>query len=255
MIDLSGKKRLERSDNVCRAITGSVSVENVHPLQGGFFRPKDRRGRRPGMPIEPIWVFYLKYLWETCRRVCDTPRIGYGLTCIVGASRASSGWLPTLTKRLGLGVSEEKREPVSDIDAVAVDSLKVLDPKRPIREADVTRTSLNGRSWPISLKTSVSNFAINRPGHSKALDCETLVVSGWVRDWQRYQVRKLSEVLGGCCEKELIARAIRSSESESIELENAFEMGEQHFNFLAQSSRGAALHELAIWRAMSRAPS
>ncbi len=65
MIDLSGKKRLERSDNVCRAITGSVSVENVHPLQGGFFRPKDRRGRRPGMPIEPIWVFYLKYLWET----------------------------------------------------------------------------------------------------------------------------------------------------------------------------------------------
>ncbi len=139
MIDLSEKKRLERSDNVCRAITGSVSVENVHPLQGGFFRPKDRRGRRPGMPIEPIWVFYLKYLWETCRRVCDTPRIGYGLTCIVGASRASSGWLPTLTKRLGLGVSEEKREPVSDIDAVAVDSLKVLDPKRPIREADAAK--------------------------------------------------------------------------------------------------------------------
>jgi hypothetical protein len=63
------------------------------------------------------------------------------------------------------------------------------------------------------------------------------------------------EVLGGCCEKELIARTIRSSESESIELENAFEMGEQHFNFLAQSSRGAAFHELAIWRAVSRAPS
>ena len=30
--------------------------------------------------------------------------------------------------------SEEKREPVSDIDTAAVDSLKVLDPKRPIRE-------------------------------------------------------------------------------------------------------------------------
>jgi hypothetical protein len=33
--------------------------------------------------------------------------------------------------------SEEKHEPVSDIDTVAVDSLKVLDPERPIREADM----------------------------------------------------------------------------------------------------------------------
>ena len=40
----------------------------------------------------------------------------------------------------GLGAdSEEKREPVSDIDTAAADSLKVLDPKRPIREADIER--------------------------------------------------------------------------------------------------------------------
>src|SRR5580700_6940928 len=31
--------------------------------------------------------------------------------------------------------SEEKHEPASDIDTVVVDSLKALDPKRPIREA------------------------------------------------------------------------------------------------------------------------
>jgi len=38
----------------------------------------------------------------------------------------------------GPGVdSEEKHEPVSDIDIAVVDSLKALDPKRPIREADV----------------------------------------------------------------------------------------------------------------------
>ena len=38
----------------------------------------------------------------------------------------------------GLGAdSEEKREPVSDIDTAVVDSLKVLDLKRPIREADI----------------------------------------------------------------------------------------------------------------------
>jgi len=33
--------------------------------------------------------------------------------------------------------SEEKHEPASDIDTVPVDSLKALDPKRPIREADM----------------------------------------------------------------------------------------------------------------------
>jgi hypothetical protein len=33
--------------------------------------------------------------------------------------------------------SEEKREPASDVDTVVVDSLKALDPNRPIREADI----------------------------------------------------------------------------------------------------------------------
>ena len=39
----------------------------------------------------------------------------------------------------GLGAdSEEKHEPASDIDtAMVVDSLKALDPRRPIREADI----------------------------------------------------------------------------------------------------------------------
>jgi hypothetical protein len=47
--------------------------------------------------------------------------------------------------REGLGAdSEEKREPVSDIDTAVVDSLKALDPKRPIREADInSRASLS----------------------------------------------------------------------------------------------------------------
>jgi hypothetical protein len=33
--------------------------------------------------------------------------------------------------------SEEKREPASDINTAVVDSLKALDPDRPIREADI----------------------------------------------------------------------------------------------------------------------
>jgi hypothetical protein len=38
--------------------------------------------------------------------------------------------------------SEEKREPAGDIDTVVVDGLKVLDPKRPIREADICRAQV-----------------------------------------------------------------------------------------------------------------
>jgi len=33
--------------------------------------------------------------------------------------------------------SEEKRVPASDVDTVMVDSLKALDPNRPLREADI----------------------------------------------------------------------------------------------------------------------
>jgi hypothetical protein len=53
-----------------------------------------------------------------------------------------------LTKKApykGLGAdSEEKHEPVSDIDTAVVDSLKVLDPKRPIREATLAVHCGNG---------------------------------------------------------------------------------------------------------------
>jgi hypothetical protein len=49
--------------------------------------------------------------------------------------------LNLLTKKApykGLGAdSEEKHEPVSDIDTAAADSLKALDPEWPIREADM----------------------------------------------------------------------------------------------------------------------
>ncbi|MGE5163490.1 MAG: hypothetical protein ACM3IH_05630, partial [Sphingobacteriales bacterium] len=44
----------------------------------------------------------------------------------------------------GLGAdSEEKREPASDIDTILVDSLKALDPNRPIREADISPARLD----------------------------------------------------------------------------------------------------------------
>ena len=43
---------------------GCVTVEGIHPLQGGIFRRKVRRMRRPGRPIENPFIFYPRRLWE-----------------------------------------------------------------------------------------------------------------------------------------------------------------------------------------------
>jgi radical SAM superfamily enzyme YgiQ (UPF0313 family) len=40
----------------------SDQLEKVHPMQGGILRRKVRTDRRPGLPPEPIWSFYPKYL-------------------------------------------------------------------------------------------------------------------------------------------------------------------------------------------------
>jgi hypothetical protein len=46
----------------------------------------------------------------------------------------------------GLGAdSEEKHEPASDIDTAVADSLKALDLKRPIREADIPESGCDVR--------------------------------------------------------------------------------------------------------------
>ena len=43
---------------------GCIELEKVHPLQGGYFRCKYRRDRRPGFPIESPLIFYPRYVAE-----------------------------------------------------------------------------------------------------------------------------------------------------------------------------------------------
>jgi radical SAM superfamily enzyme YgiQ (UPF0313 family) len=43
---------------------GCIHIEKVHPLEGGFFRRKSRKDRRPSLPIESPFVFYPKYFSE-----------------------------------------------------------------------------------------------------------------------------------------------------------------------------------------------
>ena len=47
--------------------------------------------------------------------------------------------------------SEEKHEPARDIDTAAVDSLKALDPERPIREATIGGTIRLPRRYAVLL--------------------------------------------------------------------------------------------------------
>ena len=42
----------------------SLTIEKVHPLQGGFVRLKNRHERRPELPVEPVWRFYPRVAWE-----------------------------------------------------------------------------------------------------------------------------------------------------------------------------------------------
>jgi hypothetical protein len=44
---------------------GCFAFEKVHPLEGGYLRLKFRRDRRPGLGIEPSWIFYPRYGLET----------------------------------------------------------------------------------------------------------------------------------------------------------------------------------------------
>jgi hypothetical protein len=40
----------------------SVVLEKVHPYQGGYFRRKYRRDRRPTLPVESVFVFWPRFV-------------------------------------------------------------------------------------------------------------------------------------------------------------------------------------------------
>jgi hypothetical protein len=48
---------------------GCIGLEGIHPLEGGFLRMKHRRTRRAGLPLESMFLFYPKFLFETVSKV------------------------------------------------------------------------------------------------------------------------------------------------------------------------------------------
>ena len=43
---------------------GCVTMEKIHPLEGGYLRRKARRDRRPGLPLENPLMFYPSYVFD-----------------------------------------------------------------------------------------------------------------------------------------------------------------------------------------------
>jgi hypothetical protein len=52
-------------------------AEGIHPLEGGGFRMKYRRDRRPGQPLEPFGVFHLRRVVETWDKLRTYGRLAW----------------------------------------------------------------------------------------------------------------------------------------------------------------------------------
>ncbi|MFN3658128.1 MAG: B12-binding domain-containing radical SAM protein [Pseudolabrys sp.] len=48
---------------------GSINIEHIHPLEGGFLRKRYRHDRRPSLPVEPAWLFYPKHYGSVAARL------------------------------------------------------------------------------------------------------------------------------------------------------------------------------------------
>jgi len=61
---------------------GSISIEGVHPLEGGTFRWKARRSRRPGMPLDNPFTFYPQRICEFLSACAQWMLLGWKLNRI-----------------------------------------------------------------------------------------------------------------------------------------------------------------------------
>ena len=86
---------------------GSIDIEHIHPLEGGFMRMKFRRDRRPGLPLEPAWRFYPRYAFETAHKLTRFAKLFLDLHKMYRAIRRDNK---------GLGYVDLALTPPSDED-------------------------------------------------------------------------------------------------------------------------------------------
>ena len=77
----------------------SIRCDKVHPLEGGYFRLKHRRDRRPGFQRESIFSFYPRFAWGKRLGPISGWDIGYFAWTPCGAGSTaitSASPIPTL---------------------------------------------------------------------------------------------------------------------------------------------------------------
>jgi Radical SAM superfamily len=61
---------------------GCVTIEKIHPLEGGYLRLKARRDRRPGLPLENPLIFYPKYFFGLIAKHVAISRIVWRMASV-----------------------------------------------------------------------------------------------------------------------------------------------------------------------------
>ena len=69
---------------------GCVTVEKIHPLEGGYLRRKVRRDRRPGFAIENPLLFYPRYGFDVVRKHIAVARLWWRMNKVRKSIKADT---------------------------------------------------------------------------------------------------------------------------------------------------------------------
>jgi radical SAM superfamily enzyme YgiQ (UPF0313 family) len=118
---------------------GSIDIEHIHPLEGGFLRLKYRRDRRSGMPLEPAWRFYPQYYLDTARKLIRFSKLFLGLHKMYRDIRRDNK---------GLGYMDLALTPPDEHD---VDTLELFDSAEAQKYVAVQRGTTSSSSAGVGL--------------------------------------------------------------------------------------------------------
>src|SRR6202000_3068837 len=92
----------------------SLTIERVHPLQGGFVRLKTRHERRAELPMESVWKFYPAYGAEFLVKHARVAAAAFGIYRIYRK----------VAKSANVPYMDQAMQPVSEDDTQTLELLR-----------------------------------------------------------------------------------------------------------------------------------
>jgi radical SAM superfamily enzyme YgiQ (UPF0313 family) len=110
---------------------GYHPIEHVHPLEGGVLRLKSRHERRPHLVVEPVWLFYPRYLAETAAKAVRWATLAIRLEWLARKVRRDTQRFKYIDRALTPAVNE-----IEELELYKTRSSQAfLDQRRHIEEA------------------------------------------------------------------------------------------------------------------------